>query len=68
MREIHQRSVKPLDIAMPTTKELKEFEDPLGDYLYKNLEKTYINYDGLKNISKKELEKLLKQKTDWFFK
>tara|TARA_B100001057_G_scaffold494895_1_gene592534 strand:+ start:2672 stop:3409 length:738 start_codon:yes stop_codon:yes gene_type:complete len=53
---------------MPTTKELKEFEDPLGDYLYKKLEKTYINYDGLKNISKKELEKLLKQKTDWFFK
>ena len=27
----------------------------------KNLEKTYINYDGLKNISKKELEKLLEK-------
>ena len=53
---------------MPTTKELKEYEDPLEYYLYKNLNKPLVNYGELKKIQKPLLEKLLKQKTDWYYK
>ena len=53
---------------MPTTKELKEYKDPLEYYLYKNLNKPLVNYGELKKIQKPLLERLLKQKTDWYYK
>ena len=53
---------------MPTTKELKEYKDPLEYYLYKNLNKPLVNYGDLKKIQKPLLERLLKQKTDWYYK